>query len=202
MQTPADRPFSAAAASNAAPILEVLRHEFRECREVLEIGSGTGQHAVHFAAEMDRLVWQTSDLDDNHAGIRASLAAAGLANVLAPISLDVTDAILDTLYDGVYSANTAHIMSADAVLRMIALVGRVLRPNGIFCLYGPFRRYGRFNTESNARFDASLHAQNSSMGIRDLEALDVGAAKHGLCRDGLYAMPSNNLVVTWRKTKT
>ena len=199
MQATPDRPYSAAAANNAAPILEILRREFQDCAEVLEIGSGTGQHAVYFASQLDHLVWQTSDLEENHAGIRAWLADAAVANVLSPIALDVSKVTLKTMYDGVFSANTSHIMSFDAALAMMALVGRVLRPEGIFCLYGPFRRSGHFNAASNERFDAGLRSRYSTMGIRDLEALDETATEHGLRRESLYAVPANNLVVIWRK---
>lgn len=201
MQPGADKPWSEAAQKNAAPILEVLRHEFQECTEVLEIGSGTGQHAVHFASRLQHLQWQTSDLDENHAGIMAWLAEAGVTNVLAPISLDVSRAKIRAEYDAVYSANTAHIMSFDAVIRMIALVGRVLRTGGVFCLYGPFRRFGEFNASSNARFDASLRSRHAAMGIRDLEDLDDACAENGLRRSSLYAVPANNLVVVWQKVK-
>lgn len=195
-----DKPFAEAAARNADPILEVLLHEFRDSTDVLEIGSGTGQHAIHFAASLEHLQWQTSDLRENHPAIRAWIADARLPNVREPISLDVKTAELSTSYDAVYSANTAHIMSIDEVVRMFALVARVLRPDGVFCLYGPFRRFGEFNTESNARFDASLRARDPSMGIRDLEELDAVGAANGLHRHNLYAVPSNNLVVMWKKT--
>ena len=201
MRPIADKPWSAAAEKNAAPILEILRNEFRECTEVLEIGSGTGQHAVHFGSRLRHLNWQTSDLDENHAGIKAWLAEADLANVLAPLSLDVSRAHISTEYDAVFSANTAHIMSFDAVPKMMALVGSVLRIGGVFCLYGPFRRFGEFNAPSNARFDASLRSRRGAMGIRDLEDLDAACAEHGLRRSSLYAVPANNLVVIWKKVK-
>lgn len=201
LQSKVDMPWSAAAEGNAAPILEILRCEFRNCSDVLEIGSGTGQHAVRFASELCRLRWQTSDLDENHAGIVARLAHAGLTNVLAPISLDVTRADIKAHFDAVFSANTAHIMNFDAVLRMLALASRVLRSGGVFCLYGPFRRFGKFNTPSNARFDASLRSRHAGMGIRDLEDLDEACVDLGLHRSSLYAVPSNNLVVIWKKTR-
>lgn len=195
-----ERPYAESAARNAEPILEILRHEFRDSSDVLEIGSGTGQHAIRFAAELEHLKWQTSDLDENHAGIRAWVTEAPLPNVRAPISLDVMTADVSSSYDAVYSSNTAHIMSLDAVVRMFALVAKVLRAEGVFCLYGPFRRFGEFNTESNAQFDANLRSRDPAMGIRHLEELDELGAKHGLRRTSLYAVPSNNLVAVWQKT--
>lgn len=198
----AERISAPAAEANAAPILEVLRHEFRDCREVLEIGSGTGQHAVAFASALGHLDWQTSDLDENHAPIAAWIADAGLANVRAPLSVDVRTADLPkAAYDAAYSSNTAHIMSMEAVLDMFALVGRALRPGGVFCLYGPFTREGRFNTASNEQFDRQLRARNPAMGLRDLEELDGQGQRHGLDCEKLYAMPANNLLVVWRKER-
>ncbi len=195
-----ERAFAAAAVKNAAPILEVLRHEFRDCTEVFEVGSGTGQHAVVFAADLDHLQWQTSDLDENHAVIEAWIADAGIINIRAPLSVDVRTADFPPdAYDGVYSSNTAHIMSADAVRDMLVLVARALRPGGIFCLYGPFTKGGRFNTASNERFDQQLRRQDPDMGLRDLLVLEEQAARHGLERERLYAMPANNLLAVWRK---
>lgn len=197
-----ERPYAESAERNAEPVLEILRHEFRDCADVLEIGSGTGQHAVRFAAELDHLHWQTSDLEENHEGIRAWIADAGLPNVRSPLPLDVTRAdVPSAAYDAVYSSNTAHIMSFDAVMDMFALVGRALRPAGVFCLYGPFQRAGKFNTASNAAFDANLRSRDPVMGIRDLDALDELGAEQGLQRIALYAVPSNNLVAVWQKTR-
>lgn len=197
-----DRAFAPAAESNAAPILEVLRHEFRDCRKVLEIGSGTGQHAVAFAAVLGHLDWQTSDLEENHARIAAWIAGSGLANVRAPLSVDVRTASLPKeSYDAVYSANTTHIMNMEAVLDMFALVGCALRPRGVFCLYGPFTRNGRFNTPSNEQFDRQLRSRDPSMGLRDLETLWEQGKRHGLLREKIYAMPANNLLVAWRKER-
>ncbi|MGI9248442.1 MAG: DUF938 domain-containing protein [Woeseiaceae bacterium] len=195
-----ERPYAESAARNSAPILEVLQNEFHDCKDVLEIGSGTGQHAIRFAAELEHLHWQTSDLDQYHEGIRAWIADSELPNIRAPMTLDVTTAdVPRASYDAVYSANTAHIMSFDAVIKMFALVGKALRPDGVFCLYGPFRRAGEFNTPSNAAFDANLRSRDPAMGIRDLEALDELGEEQGLRRRNLYAVPSNNLVVIWQK---
>ncbi len=188
---------------NSSSILGVLRVEFRNCRSVLEIGSGTGQHAVTFAADLPQLIWQTSDLDENHAGIDAWLDAANLSNVRRPLSLDVMSASGEVhRYDGVYSSNTAHIMSYPEVVKMFGLVSRVLQENGVFCLYGPFRQNGRFNTPSNAAFHDSLVARSSEMGLRELEDLDALAIDGGLHRSGLYAMPANNLLAVWRRHKS
>ena len=198
-----ERPFSEYAARNTAPILEILQREFREQDDrlhVLEIGSGTGQHAVAFAAAMPQVHWQTSDLVENHAGIAAQIANAALENVSGPLALDVrADSVEIGSCDAVYSANTAHIMGIDAVTCMFALVGEVLRPGGVFCLYGPFRVGGAFNAPSNEAFDNSLRARDPVMGIRDLERLDEFATTSGLERQRLYAVPSNNCVAVWTK---
>jgi SAM-dependent methyltransferase len=197
----AEAPFAQSAARNTAPILETLRREFRDCSRVLEIGSGTGQHAVAFGQELPHLQWQTSDLEENHAGIRAWIARACPENVLPPLLLDVRTAALEAAsFDAVYSANTAHIMGMDAVRAMIALAGQVLSANGVFCLYGPFRIGGNFNSPSNATFDAGLRGRDPAMGIRDLETLDQTAAANGLQRRRLYALPSNNHVAVWSKS--
>jgi cyclopropane fatty-acyl-phospholipid synthase-like methyltransferase len=196
-----DRPYAEYAARNAAPILEILKREFRNSSRVLEIGSGTGQHAVTFAAALDHLQWQTSDLDENHAAINAWIGASQLENVLPPLSMDVQTAVVSQdSYDAVFSSNTAHIMGIDAVESMYALVGVALRARGVFCLYGPFRRDGQFNARSNADFDIDLRGRDPAMGIRDLEMLDKFAQANGLRRRRLYAVPSNNYVVVWQKT--
>lgn len=186
---------------NRAPILEVLRNEFRHARSVLEIGSGTGQHAVSFAADLGHLVWQTSDLDQNHEGIRARLTDAALPNLREPLSLDVRTAVLgEKTFDAAFSANTAHIMSIAAVEKMFVLVASVLRSGCVFCLYGPFRQDGEFNTSSNAEFHKSLRSQDSAMGIRHLEELDEFAATGRMRRERVYAMPANNIIAVWQKS--
>ena len=195
-----DRHFAAAAQRNAAPILEVLRREFADRKAVLEIGSGTGQHAVTFAGQLPHLYWQPSDVAENCPGISAWIAESLLDNLLPPIELDVRDYDAgDAQFDAAFSANTAHIMDLDAVKQMFDVLGRALVPGAPFCLYGPFCIEGQFNTPSNAAFDASLRERNVSMGIRDLEILDVFALINGMQRERLYAMPSNNYAVLWRK---
>lgn len=194
----ADKPFAEYAARNAASILEILQREFHSASRVLEIGSGTGQHAVTFAAALNHLHWQTSDLEENHAGIRAWIGNAKLANVAVPLSMDVREASVDSdAYDAAFSSNTAHIMGIDAVEKMFSLIGKAIRDSGVFCLYGPFKRNGVFNTPSNAGFDASLRQRDPVMGIRDIETLDEFAAGAGLRRVRFYAVPSNNNVAVW-----
>ncbi len=196
-----EKPIAPHTGRNTEPILDVLRNEFRQANSVLEIGSGTGQHAVVFAAELGHLDWQTSDLDQNHAGIRAWLADAALPNLREPLSLDVRTAVLgEKTFDAVFSANTAHIMSIAAVEKMFVLVAGTLRSGCVFCLYGPFRQDGEFNTSSNAKFHKSLRSQDSAMGIRHLEELDQFAATGRMRRKRLYAMPSNNLIAVWQKS--
>lgn len=195
---------SPASERNKRPILEVLREEFRDARHILEIGSGTGQHAVFMTSELPHLTWQTSDLPENHDVIRARLDHGYHARIKAPLALDVETFELpdDRLaaIDGVFSANTAHIMGPRGVQRMFALVGEILPPGGRFCLYGPFNFDGEFTSDSNARFDASLRRRKSTMGIRDVADLDRFAEDAGMVRVRVYAMPAMNYLVVWQKS--
>jgi len=194
------KPFSEYAARNSRPILDVLQIELSSSTRVLEIGSGTGQHAVLFATALSHVVWQTSDRVDNHEGINAWVDDAALPNLLPPLAFDVLDAdIAVESFDAVYSANTAHIMSLPAVERMFALIGTALSSGGTFCLYGPFRQNGDFNTASNERFHRSLQSQNPAMGIRHIEELDDLGDLNNLQRLRLYAMPANNHLAVWKK---
>jgi len=197
-----DKPFAPATERNKEAILRVIREEFRNCSSVLEIGSGTGQHAVHFAKELGHLTWQTSDVQENHAGIHTWLRDSALQNVRDPLVLDVCTArVPEQMYDGVFSANTAHIMSFAAVEKMFSLVSSSLQTDGVFVLYGPFRQEGEFNTSSNARFHESLRQNDTEMGIRHLEDLERLAVAGGMRRMRLYAMPANNHIVVWKKTQ-
>ena len=195
-----NKPFSEYAERNGGPILDVLRNEFASSSSVLEIGSGTGQHAARFAAALPHLAWQTSDRDENHDGINAWAEDSALVNLHPPLSLDVLTAeISPASYEAVYSSNTAHIMGIAAVEKMFTLVGRALSESGVFCLYGPFRQGGEFNTSSNAAFHESLRSRDSEMGIRHIEYLDELGQIHGLLRVRLYAMPANNHIAVWVK---
>lgn len=199
MPNPADKPFAAAAEENKQPILGVIEPLFQDLRTVLEIGSGTGQHAVFFAARMPHLLWQTSDLPANHAGIRAWIVDSRIANVLPPLTLDVTGAWPPGPYDAVFSANTAHILSFNQVAAMFRGAARVLAPAGLFAIYGPFNYGGRHTSESNARFDQSLRARNPASGLKDVDDLGAMARAGGMELSGDFAMPVNNRTLVWRR---
>jgi hypothetical protein len=199
MQQPS-KPFAPACEENKGPILAVLAPLFRHARSVLEIGSGTGQHAVCFAAAMPQLRWQTSDRREQHAGIRLWLDEAALPNLPPPLPLDVvSDPWPADRYDAAFSANTAHIMDWAAVAAMFRGVGSVLARNGVFALYGPFNYGGRYTSESNARFDAQLRQGDPRSGIRDLNDLKALAAEAGMTLVADHPMPVNNRTLVWRR---
>jgi SAM-dependent methyltransferase len=193
--------FSAACERNQDPILAILRDTLPQAARVLEIGSGTGQHAVYFGAHLPHLTWQTSDVTAHHPSIIAWQDEAQLANVLPPLSLDVDqpDWPRDR-YDAVFSANTCHIMSWPQVVRMFQGVGQILRSGGIMCVYGPFNYGGAFTSPSNAAFDASLRTGAAHMGIRDIEAMQNLAASCGLRLLADHAMPANNRLLVWQRS--
>jgi SAM-dependent methyltransferase len=194
------KPWSEACERNRAPILEVLRNAFAAATRVLEIGSGTGQHAVFFAAALPQLVWQPSDRPEYLAGIAAWRDDAGLPNLRAPLALDVDAADWRvTECDALFSANTLHIMSWASVENFFRGVERVLLPGGVLAVYGPFSYGGRHTAESNAHFDAFLRARDPLSGVRDFDELSVLAQRHGLVLTGDHALPANNRVLTWRR---
>src|SRR5690554_3646744 len=173
-------PFSQAAENNKTPILAVLSQIFSDSKKVLEIGSGTGQHAVHFARALPYLIWQPSDLAENHAAINAWREAEPADNLLAPIRFDLASSHWPGAFDAVYSANTAHIVSWPLVEKMLQLIGEKLPANGLFALYGPFNINGNYTSDSNREFDAWLKSRDPQSGIRDLEKITRKAEQHGL----------------------
>lgn len=187
------------AEQNKDPILAVLRDWFHPPGTVLEIGSGTGQHAVHFANALPELVWQPSDVPEHFEGIEAWRQDAGLDNLLPTRVLDVAGEWPRETFDYAFTANTAHIMHWPEVLATLAGVAGVLREGGIFAMYGPFAIDGEHTAASNAAFDRSLQQIDPGMGVRDLNDLRHAAAAQGLVLATVVPMPVNNLTLIWRK---
>jgi len=191
---------SEACERNKGPILAVLAAELAAQRAVLEIGSGSGQHAVHFATHLPYLTWQPSEMRAQLAPLSERLRREAPANVRAAIALDVHDdpwpaGDLDT----VFSANTLHIMAWSAVREFFRGSAAVLRPGGVLCVYGPMRYRGEYTSPSNAQFYQRLKERDPQSGIRDFEALDALARAQGLQLRADHAMPANNQTLVWHR---
>ncbi len=200
---PYAKPYSEACEQNKEPILAVLREVFTEPGLILEIGAGTGQHAVHFARALPHLDWQPTDQADYLPGIRQWIAEADLPNLRPPLELDVCHPAWPIAQAaGVFSANTTHIMHWPAVENLFRGVGRVLQPGGAFCLYGPFNYDGRYTSASNAQFDALLKQRDPASGIRDFADLDRLAQDNRLRFQRDYPMPVNNRTLVWVRDAT
>ncbi|WP_036135120.1 DUF938 domain-containing protein [Luteimonas mephitis] len=195
-----DKPFAPACERNREPILAVLRDRFAERRRVLEVGSGTGQHAVHFAAAMPWLEWQCSDRAESLAGIRAWLDEAGLPNTPPPLQLDVARGPWPAgRFDAVFSANTLHIMGWAEVQAFFAGMAGVLADSASVVVYGPFNRGGAYTSDSNRDFDGWLKARDPRSGIRGFEEVDALARAIGLQLVDDVAMPANNRCLAWQR---
>lgn len=194
-----EKPDAPSCARNREPILAVLRDHFADRRNVLEIGSGTGQHAIFFAAAMPHLIWQTSEQRENLAGIQMWLDEANLPNTPVPLELHVSEAWPTQRFDAVFSANTLHIISWAEVERIFARLPDVMTADAKLAVYGPFNYGGSFTSESNAAFDAWLKQSGTHQGIRDFEAVDALAGQAGLTLIEDRAMPSNNRCLVWSR---
>ncbi|MBA3592453.1 MAG: DUF938 domain-containing protein [Polaromonas sp.] len=194
-----DKPTAPATTRNRDPILEVLRERFADRRQVLEIGSGTGQHAAYFARALPWLRWQASDVADHLPGIQLWLAESALLNTPAPLELDVRLAWPPAQFDAVFSANTLHIMGWEEVQRLFTELQSRMPPAGLLTVYGPFNYGGHFTSASNAHFDAMLRAGNPASGLRDFEAVDALALQASLHLLEDRAMPANNRCITWQR---
>ncbi len=193
-------PFSSACERNQQPILDQLRDFFPQQGTVLEVGSGTGQHAEFFTRNLQGLLWQPSDRLENLKGLEARFSAEGNQRILAPLKLDVmSDPWPGCSYEAAYSANTAHIMPWDAVVAMFTGLAARLVAGARFCLYGPFNIDNRFTSESNGQFDAGLRARDAQMGIRDMAAVESLANLHQMELEHKHTMPTNNFLLVFKK---
>ena len=196
-------PFSQSCENNKVPILGCLKTELADHRRVLEVGSGTGQHAVYFAEQLSHLCWQTSDVLDCHNGIQLWISEAGLDNLRPPLELDVCSyAWGEDRFDAVFTANSLHIMPLEAAEYFVSHVANALVDGGCFIAYGPFNYQGQYTSPSNARFDLWLKQRDTGSAIRDFEVLDHCAKKAGLALHKDYEMPANNRLLVWRKLRT
>lgn len=191
---------SEACERNKEPILQILRRAFAASRQVLEIGSGTGQHAVYFARKLPNLTWHTSDTGEYLAPLRLRIEHENAPNLPPPVELDVRrHPWLVKGIDSVFSANTLHIMSWQAVESFFQGVGTLLGPGAVLCVYGPFRYAERYTSASNEAFDRYLRERDAMSGIRDFEAVNALAVAEGLSLDADYDMPANNRALVWRR---
>lgn len=193
------KPFAPHCERNKEPILAVLQPYFANCRRVLEIGSGTGQHAVFFAPAFPNTVWQTSDLEENLPGIRLWLQEAALPNLPQPLLLDVAGEWPAQRFDAAFTANSLHIMPWSAVEQFFAGVDTVLERDALLAVYGPFNYHGAYTSDSNREFDGWLKQRSALSGIRDFEKVDALASGIGLKLVKDHAMPANNRLIVWRR---
>ncbi|HXY96248.1 MAG TPA: DUF938 domain-containing protein [Steroidobacteraceae bacterium] len=194
---------SEACERNKGPILAVLESELAASRSVLEIGSGTGQHAVHFARNLPHLSWQPTELGAELGPLAERIRLEGPPNLAPAIALDVRAHPWPVeRVEAVFSANTLHIMAWDAVEDFFRGAGAVLSSPGVLCVYGPFRYRGRYTSESNAEFDRFLRCRDRLSGLRDFEALERLAAAAGLAFAADHLMPANNQTLVWRRGRT
>lgn len=191
-------PYSEACERNKQPILDALLEFLPKQGTVLELGSCTGQHVVHFAPAFPGLTWQPSDRSEYLPGLAARIRQQGAGTISRPIELDVTGVWPEKLYDAVFSANTAHIMGWPEVEAMFHGVGKKLLPGGVFCLYGPFSEKDGSMIRSNVAFDQSLRTRDPAMGIRDLDSLEKLANRSHLRLVDRKLMPANNKILIFR----
>ena len=195
-------PFSPAAERNKEPILDVLRQLLPAKADVLEIGSGSGQHAIHFCRAATGLDWQPTELEDSLTMLKRGLAEAP-GNIHAPLAINVKDAHWPVgQFDVLYTANTLHIMCWQAVAAFFSGLGRHLRPGGMAVVYGPFKYFGQHTSDSNRAFDLELRRKAPQMGIRDISELTILAHMAGIAPQTDIAMPVNNRVLVFTHGKT
>lgn len=196
------KPFAPSCEQNQQVILEAIKPYLSQVNSVLEIASGTGQHAVFLAKHLAHLSWQTSDLEPSHQGINQWLAESALNNIKPPLTLDVSQNTWPKCqYQAVFSANSLHIMSHKNVEDFFAKVPKVLEPKAYVLVYGPFNYEGRYTSKSNENFDKWLKQQNSLSCIKDFEWCNNLALKSHLKLVEDIEMPANNRILVWQLSK-
>ena len=195
-----NKPYSESCDQNQDHILSIISPLFSSCKSVLEIGSGTGQHAIYFAEHMPQLKWHTSDCLEYHAGIKSWLSDSGLENVEGPFDLNVSTSKWPKFnVDAVFTANSVHIMSDDDVVNLIKGVGGLLKSKGSFVIYGPFNYKGAYTSDSNQRFDQWLKERDASSGIKHFEDIVAQAQANGMSLETDSEMPANNRLLNFIK---
>jgi cyclopropane fatty-acyl-phospholipid synthase-like methyltransferase len=193
-------PLSEACERNKEPILSVLRACFADRNEVLEIGSGTGQHAVHFARHLAHLTWHPTEQLGYLPDLTARVQLEGRKNLRAPTVLDVRQSVWPLRsVDALFTANTLHIMSWPEVVALYHGAGAVLVPGGIMCVYGPFRYEGRYTSDSNREFDAMLRERDPASGLRDIQAVSQLAREYGMRLMADHDLPAFNRLLVFAK---
>lgn len=193
------KPFSQACENNKDPILLVLKEHFSDLNNVLEVGSGTGQHSVYFAQHLPHLQWHSTDRAINHAGIELWHNEAQLNNLHRPINLDLNYAWPVDKVDAIFTANTLHIISEALVERFFTGVKKHLSAAGTLCIYGPFKYQGQFTSDSNQRFNEFLQQQDPQSGIRNIELILQLAQQAGLNLIDDVTMPANNQLLVFKR---
>ncbi|MGR8947750.1 MAG: DUF938 domain-containing protein [Gammaproteobacteria bacterium] len=205
VETTLEKPFIQACENNKYAVADALADFLRPDQRVLEIGTGTGQHAVYFGERFPGVRWQTSDLEANHQGILSWLEEAQLPNVLAPIPLDINEdcwssvSTIEDPYDAIYLSNVVHIIRRDLVIKLFGHLRRTIGEGGLLIMYGPFNYDGRFTSDGNKRLDDWLKAQSAEFGIREFEFIDELARQNNLSLLDDRAMPANNRLLAWRR---
>jgi cyclopropane fatty-acyl-phospholipid synthase-like methyltransferase len=191
---------SPACERNKDVIAEQLQSAFAQCKQVLEIGSGSGQHVLHFAQQMPDIIWQPMDFGEYFSGLQYNLQNRP-DNILAPfeLSLSNTPWLPNTAFDGLFSANTLHIMSWEHVIGFFECAGKQINSGGVLCIYGPFKYQGEFTSQSNAGFEQWLKQRDPLSGVRDFEAVCDLALQNGLDFVSDQPMPANNQFLIFHK---
>ena len=193
-------PYSQASENNKEPILKVLERVFADRRSVLEVGSGTGQHATYLASVLQHLSWQPTELSAHLPMLLPRCQQAAVPNLVTPVGLDVCDMPWPGLmFDAVFTANTLHIMSFDSVRALFNSLADLAHRDMCLAVYGPFNYCGQYTSDSNARFDQSLATRDPASAIRDFEQVDALARSAGFILQEDNEMPANNRLLVWRR---